>query len=111
MVRLNFEDSTGIIRTVEASPGQSIMRAARDAGVDGIVAVCGGNMLCGTCRVAVAADWAERIGSPGEDEAAVLEILDGRAPFGPNARLACQIEMAPELDGVTIRLPRYQLGI
>ena len=110
-MKINFETPDGSIRTVEAFPGQSIMRAAKDAGIAGIVAVCGGNMLCGTCRVSVAEHWARQVGPAGEDEGAVLEILEGRAPLGLNARLACQIAMTPELDGVTIGLPRYQPGI
>ncbi len=87
------------------------MQAAREAGVDGIVAVCGGNMLCGTCHVIVEEDWSERAGPPGEDEAAVLEALDARAEVQPTSRLACQIKMHPELDGLTVRLPRYQPGV
>jgi 2Fe-2S ferredoxin len=110
-LKINFKDPAGAVRTVDADAGQSVMQAARAADVGGIVAVCGGNMLCGTCHVSVEDDWIGRAGAPGEDEAAVLEALDARADVGPNSRLACQIKMTPELDGITVRLPRYQPGV
>ena len=110
-LKINFKDSTGAVRTIDASVGQSVMQAARAADIAGIVAVCGGNMLCGTCHVSIEEEWAARAGEPGEDEAAVLEALDARAEVGSASRLACQIEMTPALDGITVRLPKYQPGV
>ena len=37
--------------TVRAGVGQSLMRAAVDAGIDGIKADCGGGMSSATCHV------------------------------------------------------------
>jgi len=111
MYTVNFQEPGGAIRTVEAADGQSVMQAARAADIEGIVAVCGGNMLCGTCHVVVDEGWSERAGPPGEDEAAVLEALDARAEVAPSSRLACQIKMHAGLDGLLVRLPRYQPGV
>ena len=112
MVTINFEAADGGgTRSVAAKTGQSAMIAARDNGVQGIVAVCGGNMLCGTCHVVVAEDWADRVGPAGEDEAAVLEALGSRAEVQSSSRLACQITLTPELEGLTVRVPRYQPGV
>ena len=111
MVTVNYRGPAGAVRSVDAADGQSVMQVARDAGVTGIVAVCGGNMLCGTCHVIVEPDWAERAGPPGEDEAAVLEALDARAEVQPTSRLACQIKLRADLDGLTVRLPHYQPGV
>ena len=111
MVQINYKDSAGGVRTVDAAEGQSVMQAARANDVAGIVAVCGGNMLCGTCHVIVDDAWTDRVGPPGEDEAAVLEALDARAEVQPTSRLACQIKLRTELDGLVVRLPGYQPGV
>jgi 2Fe-2S ferredoxin len=111
MANVNFVAPDGTVQTVDAPDGQSVMRTARDADIDGIVAICGGNMLCGTCHVTVDPEWADRVGPPGDDEAAVLEALDNRAEVRPTSRLSCQIRMLPALDGLVVRLPRYQPGV
>jgi len=111
LVTINFESPDGSVRIVATKPGESVMAAGRTADVTGIVAVCGGNMLCGTCHVIVAEEWSERVGTAGEDESAVLEALGSRADVQPSSRLACQIQVSAELDGLTVRVPRYQPGI
>ena len=111
MANVNYVASDGSVRAADAPDGQSVMRTARDADIDGIVAICGGSMMCGTCHVVVDLRWADRVGPPGEDEAAVLEALDGKAEVQPTSRLSCQIKMSPALDGLVVHLPRYQPGV
>lgn len=86
--------------------GQSLMRAATAAGLDEIVAMCGGCLSCATCHVIVEPEWAERLPPPGEDEEAMLEMT--AAPREPGSRLACQIWLEAALDGLTVRLPAEQ---
>lgn len=111
MPTINYAAPDGSVKAVEASEGESVMQAARRMDVDGIVALCGGNMMCGTCHVVVDAAWTERVGLPSDDEAAVLEAVDVRADVQPASRLACQIRMSPVLDGLLVHLPRYQPGV
>jgi hypothetical protein len=54
----------GRIHDLQGKAGQSLMRAAVDAGIDGIKADCGGLMTCATCHVYVDEAWAERCPSP-----------------------------------------------
>jgi 2Fe-2S ferredoxin len=82
------------------------MRAALAAGIDGIAADCGGVLSCATCHVVVASAWAARLPAPGADEDAMLEMT--AAPREPNSRLSCQIVLAPELDGLVVRVAATQ---
>jgi 2Fe-2S ferredoxin len=108
---VNYIAADGTTQFADAPDGQSVMQTARIAGIGGIVALCGGNMMCGTCHVIVDDAWIDRVGPPGEDEAAVLEALDARASVTAHSRLACQIEMSPALDGLVVHTPRYQPGV
>ena len=52
MIKIAFFNSTATACTViETRPGQSLMRAATQAGIDGIAADCGGSLTCATCHV------------------------------------------------------------
>ncbi len=108
---MNYKAADGSVRQAEARDGQSVMETARQAGIDGIVAICGGSMMCGTCHVVVDEAWFDRTGPAGDDEAAVLEALDSRAEVSPTSRLSCQIKMSPSLDGLVVNLPNYQPGV
>jgi len=96
----------GASRAIEATVGQSLMRAATAAGVDAIKADCGGMLSCATCHVFVAGEWAARLPPPSSDEDGMLEMT--AAPRRPTSRLSCQIVLGPELDGLTAGLPETQ---
>jgi len=50
--------------------------------------------------------WLARVPPMGDEEDA---LLDGAAAERlPNSRLSCQIKLAPELDGLVLRLPERQ---
>ncbi|GGD47914.1 2Fe-2S iron-sulfur cluster binding domain-containing protein [Erythrobacter arachoides] len=105
MVAITFIDHAGTARQVEAEPGSTLMRAARDNGIPGVVAECGGMAACATCHVFVEAACLPFTGDMGEDEDALLDFADDRAP---NSRLSCQIAITPELDGMTVTTPEHQ---
>lgn len=111
MAIVSYVQPDGAAHTIDADDGRSVMQTARDAGVTGIVAICGGNMMCGTCHVRVDDAWTGRAGPPGEDESGVLEALDIRAEVSTASRLACQIKLSPALDGLIVHVPRYQPGV
>lgn len=103
-VRLRFTTGLGPME-VAAAAGTSLMEAARLAGVPGIVAECGGACVCATCHVLVAPDWMPVAGPPGATEAEMLEFVHGA---GATSRLACQIRLEPEMDGLAVRVPESQ---
>lgn len=93
-------------RALSCAPGQSLMKAAVDAGVDQIAADCGGTLTCATCHVYVDEAWAGRVPAPVADETDMLDFA--AAPVKPNSRLSCQIVLTPELDGLVVHLPATQ---
>lgn len=105
-IRIEFIADDGQRRTVEATEGKSVMWAAVDQGVEGILADCGGTLTCATCHVIVPAEWAARLPPPGSDELAMLDMT--AAPREPGSRLSCQLLVTPELHGLTLRLPATQ---
>jgi 2Fe-2S ferredoxin len=106
LIHVTVLDAAGGAHTLELRCGQSLMRGATDAGVEGIVAECGGTMTCATCHVVVDPAWAARLPPPGGDELAMLEMT--ATPAGPTSRLSCQIALEPALEGLLVRLPATQ---
>ena len=91
---------------VDVPVGTSCMEGAVQNLVPGIDGDCGGAAACGTCHVYVDSEWAEKAGHPQEDlEAQMLELTDDRSE---TSRLACQIFMTDELDGLVLRMPEGQ---
>ena len=105
-ITLHLQDKDGSQHTVVARTGRSLMQAAVAAGLDGIAADCGGSLSCATCHVIVAPEWLAALPPASEDEAAMLEMT--AAPNEPGSRLACQLKLAPTLDGLHARLPATQ---
>ena len=81
------------------------MEGARDNGVEGIVAECGGCCSCSTCHVYVAGDWFDRLPpvEPMEED-----MLDFAYDVQPTSRLSCQIKVTEALDGLVVRVPERQ---
>jgi 2Fe-2S ferredoxin len=105
MIRVTYIDSDGSEKTGEGKPSFSVMEVAQSAGVDGIIAECGGACSCATCHVLVDAAWMDKVGPASEAENELLEFSEYVAP---NSRLSCQISLRPELDGLLVRVPPKQ---
>ena len=106
MTKVTYIEPDGTKREVEASPGTTVMEAAVDNGVEGIVAECGGACSCATCHVYVDPEWAEKLTPPDAQEDGMLDCVVDRQP---NSRLSCQIQLNDELDGLLVRVPETQL--
>lgn len=105
MVKVKFIQADGCEKTVETASGLSLMEAAQNGGIAGILADCGGNCSCGTCRVFVEAAWRERTGTADELEQDILEMHPDRQA---GERLSCQLTMTEDLDGLVVSLPASQ---
>ena len=92
--------------TLQAKPGQSLMQAAVAANVHGIEAECGGLMTCATCHVYVREAFIDKLPGPSGEELGMLDFT--ASPKKATSRLSCQIELKPELDGLTVDLPATQ---
>ena len=89
--------------TLDVTEGTSLMEAATQRGVPGIIGECGGSMSCATCHVVVVPEWAERAGTPSTFEDDMLDITE--ADRQPTSRLSCQIKMTAALDGIMVSVP------
>jgi len=97
---LVVEDRDGREHKLEALNGWRVMEVIRDWGLS-IKAECGGACACATCHVYVDPEWVERLAPPSDEE---IDMLDGAFFVEPNSRLACQILMTPETDGLRVKL-------
>jgi 2Fe-2S ferredoxin len=105
MPKITFIEHNATAHTVEAEVDRSVMQAAIDHGVPGIIAQCGGCCSCGTCHGFIDEAWLPRIPPAQAEEKSLVE---GLIEVQDNSRLTCQITMAPGLDGLVIRLPKSQ---
>jgi len=94
----------GIVYTIPALAGWTIMEMIRDAGLP-IKAECGGAMACATCHVYVDESWKEKVGDPSPMEE---DMLDFAFDVRPASRLSCQIKITDDLDGLTVTVPERQ---
>jgi ferredoxin, 2Fe-2S len=107
MPKVIYIEPNGTRREVNAPVGMSVMEAALSNEIEGIVALCGGACACATCHVYVEPDWFAKLEPAEEMEQGMLEAAwEPRA----NSRLSCQIPIAAELDGLTVRIPAKQGG-
>jgi ferredoxin, 2Fe-2S len=104
-VSVTFVQHTGSQQTVKGSTDDSVMQIATWNDVSGILGDCGGAMTCATCHVKVSDEWWSRVGAPSEDEVSTMEMS---IDVGPHSRLACQVKLSPELDGLVIQVPKAQ---
>lgn len=105
MPTVTYVSHSGAEHVIDVASGTSLMQAAVDNWIDGIIGECGGCCSCATCHVMVDEDWLEKTGTPDKLERALLEAVPIPTP---TSRLACQIMMSDELDGLTVRMPEEQ---
>jgi 2Fe-2S ferredoxin len=106
MPKVVYVSPTGIAREIDVPAGTTVMAAALNNGIDGIVAECGGVCMCSTCHVFVDEHFFHQLPPAKDTEEAVLEIA--AVERQPNSRLSCQIKVTDDLDGLIVRLPEKQ---
>lgn len=97
MIDVTMRD--GSVRQITAESGLSVMEAIRDAGIDELLALCGGCCSCATCHVYVAPEWLDACGPMSPDEDDLLDSSDHRTD---QSRLSCQIVVNPGMIGMQI---------
>ena len=105
MPSITYIHPTGESQTVDVASGLSVMRAALQNGVDGIVGECGGQAMCATCHVYV--DASVDLGAPDEDEDEMLACTAARRTH--ESRLGCQLRAGVDFDRIEVRLPDRQV--
>ena len=87
-------------QTIEGGVGITVMEAIRDAGIDEMLALCGGCCSCATCHVIVESS-VERFGAIGEDENDLLDSSDHRTD---RSRLSCQLIVTEAAEEIVVRI-------
>jgi 2Fe-2S ferredoxin len=101
MPKLIVTTREGAVQEVNGAAGLSVMEVIRDAGIDELLALCGGCCSCATCHVYVDADFAGQMPKISEDENDLLDSSDQR---DERSRLSCQIPFSDALDGLKVTI-------
>lgn len=102
MVQVTFIESDGRRRVIAAKIGEPLMIAARNIGVRGIVAECGGSAMCATCHCYVISASDGALPALRADEEDTIEF-NAHAPQ-ENSRLTCQIIVTAALEGAVFQV-------
>lgn len=102
MARITFIQPDGTEKVVEAVAGETLMIAATTAGVEGIVAECGGSCMCATCHCLILSGPTDALPAMEDAERDTLEFT--AAQMQQSSRLTCQIRMTEALSGLTLRV-------
>ena len=105
MAKITYIEFDGKEHVVEVRNGLSVMEGAIKNNVPGIDADCGGQCACATCHVYVPPVWQVLTGSRTAMEE---DMLNFAAATQANSRLACQISISTELDGLVVDIPDGQ---
>jgi len=101
MPKLIVVTRDGEERELMGETGLSVMEVIRDAGIDEILALCGGCCSCATCHVHVDPEFAAKLKPMSEDE---NDLLDSPSDRDDYSRLSCQIDRTDALDGRKVRI-------
>ncbi len=105
MPKVTFIEHNGTRHELDADSGLSLMEVAVANSVPGIDADCGGACACATCHVYVDESWLGKVGDKTDMETSMLDFAEG---VQDSSRLACQITLSAELDGLIAQLPESQ---
>ncbi len=105
MPSITFIDPTETEVTASFEPGDTLLKAAYFARVEGILAECGGGCSCATCHVHLDSAWDGIVEPPSLQESDMLAFA---VEPTPHSRLACQVELTDAHDGLTVTVAKRQ---
>ena len=100
-IAVTFIDPHGARIEASGAVGDSLLRVGQAAGLP-LEGTCEGQMACSTCHVVVDPEWFDKLSPAVEEEE---DMLDFAAGVRRTSRLSCQIELTPELDGLSVTVP------
>ncbi|XP_076871896.1 ferredoxin-2, mitochondrial [Brachyhypopomus gauderio] len=102
VINVVYIDRSGRRIPVKAKVGENVLYLAHRYGVD-LEGACDASLACSTCHVYVNNEYYDKLPEPEERED---DMLDMAPMLQENSRLACQIILTPELDGIELTLPK-----
>ncbi len=100
MIKILVTDLEDVEHEIEGQEGDRLMEVLREYDW-GVAAICGGMCSCGTCHVYVDDAWRSRFPERDIDEEELVELLEYSRE---DSRLSCQLNLAPEHDGLRVTL-------
>jgi len=100
-IKVTFIDPKGQSVACKGEVGENLLKLGQAAGLP-LEGTCEGQMACSTCHVIVAAEWFDKLAEASEEEE---DMLDFAAGARRTSRLSCQIDLTPEMDGLTVSVP------
>lgn len=100
-MKIIFTTDRGEAVTAEGASGDTLLAVGQAAGMP-LEGTCEGQMACSTCHVIVAKEWFDRLPAARDEEE---DMLDFAAAACRTSRLACQIVLGEELDGLSVTIP------
>ncbi|MEO8531274.1 MAG: 2Fe-2S iron-sulfur cluster-binding protein [Deltaproteobacteria bacterium] len=107
MAKITYIEHSGKHHVVEVPNGLTVMEGARDNGIPGIEADCGGACACSTCHVYVDPAWVDKLPAREAMEEDMLEFA--LEPDPTRSRLTCQLKVSDALDGLVVQMPAKQI--
>jgi 2Fe-2S ferredoxin len=101
MPKLIVVTREGETRTIQGDTGLSVMEVIREAGIDELLALCGGCCSCATCHVHVDPAFADKLPAMSEDE---NDLLDSSSHRRALSRLSCQVPITDALEGLKVTI-------
>jgi len=107
MPLIQFTLPDGTEQALAVPIGTTLMQAAVNANLPGILGECGGSAMCATCHVYVESAPEGALGdmSPVEDGMLAFTASERRA----NSRLSCQLTVTSACEGLKVRVPEHQV--
>ena len=99
MARFIVETRNGTQTEIIGKDGVSLMKLIRRAGIDELVAQCGGSCACATCHIYVTWPEGVKLEEMGPAEGRMLSTASDR---NITPRLSCQIKFDASLDGLHV---------
>ena len=106
MPKITYIEHNGKSHTLEVANGLTVMEGAIQNNIPGIDADCGGSCACATCHVYVEQKWFDKLPKKEDAEQDMLDMAF--EPDSSSSRLACQITVTDELDGLVVKMPSKQ---
>lgn len=101
IIKISVEDRDGTVQEVEVPTdiNLNLMEILKASEYE-VLATCGGMALCATCHVEVL-EGADALAEPSDQE---LDMLDTLPDADSSSRLACQLHLTQENDGLSVKI-------
>lgn len=106
MPKITFIDASGADFVVDADEGENLMSVAIKNGIDGISGECGGGCACATCHCFIDDAWSDKVDVAEDMEKLMLDHTASERK--ETSRLACQVFVTDEHEGLVVHLPEFQ---